>query len=368
VLIPWAAETLESAWYELGYDLGFWPEPPIRVEIYPRSETLARVSSLSEEAVATSGTIALCKYNKLMFTSPRATVRGYGWRDTLSHEYVHYVVAHLTRRDLPIWLHEALAKYLERRWTGERTMRMTPSREGLLTRRIESNTLVTFQQMHPSMAYLPSAEDASVAYAQVFTIMEYVVQRRGTAAIRSLLYRLRDGEELEDAFASTFGERFDVFERSWMRYLRSRPRVHVPGDFHEEIRLRGAIREEAPDEEGADVDGLRAVEGNDLLRLGELLRARGHVEAALVQYERARHEIPEGHPALSHAMARVLLDLESYDEALAAVTDAMRWHPEIYRAHLLAGEALARLERWDEARRPLEEALGINPFDPDVHR
>jgi tetratricopeptide (TPR) repeat protein len=25
VLIPWAAETLEAAYYEIGYDLGYWP-------------------------------------------------------------------------------------------------------------------------------------------------------------------------------------------------------------------------------------------------------------------------------------------------------------------------------------------------------
>ena len=40
-----------------------------------------------------SGTIAICKYNKLMFTSPKAMLRGYEWLDTLSHEYVHFVIS-----------------------------------------------------------------------------------------------------------------------------------------------------------------------------------------------------------------------------------------------------------------------------------
>lgn len=161
VLLPWADRTLEGMYHELGYDLGFWPEPPIRVEFYPRAQYLAQTSSLRLEAIETSGTIALCKYNKLMITSPRGTARGYGWLDTMSHEYVHYAVSHMTQRSLPIWLHEALAKYLEARWSGSRTMTLEPSREDLLGERIAEGTLITFEQMHPSMAYLPSPEDAS---------------------------------------------------------------------------------------------------------------------------------------------------------------------------------------------------------------
>ena len=164
LLIPWAEETLEAAYYEIGYDIGYWPEPPIRVEIYPHARTLARTSSLSEEAIEASGTIALCKYNKLMITSPRATLRGYGWRTTLAHEYVHYAIAHLTHAELPIWMHEALAKYLESRWTGSRGFELSPSRAALLGERLAADDMISFAQMHPSMAYLPTPEDAGLVF------------------------------------------------------------------------------------------------------------------------------------------------------------------------------------------------------------
>jgi len=364
VLIPWAEATLEGAYYEIGYDIGYWPEPPIRVEIYPRSSTLARTSSLTEEAIQTSGTIALCKYNKLMFTSPRATARGYGWRDTLSHEYVHYAVAHLTQRDLPIWLHEALAKYLEGRWTGSRDMHLEPSREDLLGERIEAGTLITFEQMHPSMAYLPSPEDASTAYSQVFTIMEFVVQRRGPAAIRELLYRLKDGAELELAFEATFGEDFETFERTWMAWLAERPRVEVPGSFQEEIQL---ISDSG---DGPDVDelaGVGSVEAREHLRLGELLRGRGHVDASIVEYEKAETLVGNANPILQNALARARLDLADPDGALNALEDVRGWHPDFYPLHLHHGEALLGLGRPREALDSLEAAVGINPFDPAVH-
>jgi tetratricopeptide (TPR) repeat protein len=366
VLLPWAEETLEQAWYELGYDLGHWPEPPIRVEILPTSLDLARVSSLSEEAIRTSGTIALCKYNKLMLTSPRATARGYGWRDTLAHEYVHYVVSHLVHQDLPIWLHEALAKYLEQRWRGHRWMTMEPSREDLLGSRVADNRLITFEQMHPSMAYLPSAEDASTAYAQVFTVMEYLVARRGIGSIRGWLERVRDGATLEDAFEATFGVSFPTFERIWTGWLRERPRVEIPGQFREEVSLIAGPAEGEASED--DPDGLGSVQARDLLRLGELLRARGHVEASIVEYRKAESLLGTAHPVLQNALARALLDVQRPAEAVAAVDDVRRWHPTFYRSHL--HRALGLLAQGDAsaALPALDEAAGINPFDPEVHQ
>lgn len=369
ILLPWAEETLESAWYELGYDLGYWPEPPIRVEILPRALLLAQVSSLSEEAIRTSGTIALCKYNKLMVTSPRATARGYNWRDTISHEYVHYVVSHLVHQDLPIWLHEALAKYLEGRWTGSRNMVMDPSREDLLTRRVAADALITFEQMHPSMAYLPSAEDASTAYSQVFTISEYIVARRGVAAIRDWLYAVRDGMELEEAFTATFGESFPVFERSWMSYLRERPPVEIPGDFDDEIELLVAPEEGAEGSAGTAPDdgGLGSVQARDHLHLGELLRARGLVQGALDEYRRAELLVGTANPILQNALAVVLLDMQQAEQALQALTDVRGWHPGFYPSHLNYARALLELQRPQEALPALELAAGINPFDPAVH-
>jgi tetratricopeptide (TPR) repeat protein len=366
VLLPFAERALEGAYHEIGYDIGFWPEPPVRIEFYPRAQFLARTSSLSAEAIETSGTIALCKYNKLMVTSPRGTARGYGWLDTLSHEYVHYAVSHLVNRDLPIWLHEALAKYLESRWSGDRTVRLEPSREDLLGERIAANDLITFEQMHPSMAYLPSPEDASTAYAQVFTIMEYLVDRRGSGAIRELLLELREGVELERAFAAVMGVDFDVFEQSWMTWLRARPRVELPGRFDDEhVELLSGEGEAGVVNE---YEELGSVEARDLLRLGELLRARGHVAASVVQYQRAELLLGSANPMLQNAMARALLDLDRNDDALHALREVGDWYPDFYRSHLHRGMALNELGRYDEAVEALYRAAGVNPFDPEVHR
>src|SRR5262249_25675738 len=96
VLVDLAAETLESAYATIGEDLGEKPKGKIRVEILPRVSDLARVSTLTEKEIETSGTIALCKYNKLMVVSPRATLFGYPWLDTMAHELTHYIIMRAT--------------------------------------------------------------------------------------------------------------------------------------------------------------------------------------------------------------------------------------------------------------------------------
>ena len=82
VLVPYAREALEAAYKTLHDDLGFDPQMPIRVELYRSPADLAAVSSLSQAEVARTGTIALCKWARLMVTTPRALAYGYPWLDT----------------------------------------------------------------------------------------------------------------------------------------------------------------------------------------------------------------------------------------------------------------------------------------------
>ena len=89
---------------------------PVRLEIYPDAESLAEVSTLSVEAIRTTGTIALCKWGRLMIASPGALMHGYPWLDTIAHEYVHLLLTKATLDQSPVWLQEGLAKFLETRW------------------------------------------------------------------------------------------------------------------------------------------------------------------------------------------------------------------------------------------------------------
>ncbi len=92
LLVPYALQVLEAADRALTEQLGIQVPGPVRLEIFPSAASLARVSPLTEQQIETSGTIALCKWNRLMITTPRALVRGYPWADTIAHVLTHLLV------------------------------------------------------------------------------------------------------------------------------------------------------------------------------------------------------------------------------------------------------------------------------------
>src|SRR5262249_29214924 len=153
---------------------------------------LAKVSTLTRREIETSGTIALCKFNRLMIVSPRALARGYPWLDTLAHEYTHFVVSRVSANTVPIWLHEGLAQVEEQEWRAPGPPPLTPMMEHLLATALgKGRRLITFEEMYPSMAKLPSQADTALAFAEVFTVVEYLNERVGAAGIAQLIRRLR---------------------------------------------------------------------------------------------------------------------------------------------------------------------------------
>ena len=366
VLAPFALEALDRAYDQIGAELDHRPPTPIRVEVYSTTETLARVSSLTEEEIRASGTIALCKYNRLMITSPKALLRGYEWVDTLAHEYVHYVVNHKTSARVPIWMHEGLAKYLERRWRGADLQRLSPHSERLLARRVKARDLITFAQMHPSMAKLPTQEDAALAFAEVFTVMEMLRATKGEGAFAAVLDAIVAGAEAPDAIAHVFGERsFAAFERRWRAYLRKRPAKAPPGGEGYEERLR--FEDEGGDAGSVDLSQIGSPKARDHVHLGELLEARGRAGAAAAQYDKALALLDGPHPVVLARLGATLTATGRAERAWALLSEATRDFPGYVPAWLALGRAALATERWPEALEAFDEAARINPFDPGVH-
>src|SRR6185436_679875 len=156
LLAGYALDVLAAADQALTSLLDTSLDPPLRLEIYASPDDLAKVSSLTVEQIETTGTVALSKWNRLMITSPKALVRGYPWADTITHELVHMLVSRKTGDRAPVWLQEGTAKLLERSWRSSDTgLRMDVGARALLADANKRGKLLTFEQMHPSIAMLP---------------------------------------------------------------------------------------------------------------------------------------------------------------------------------------------------------------------
>lgn len=365
ILLPYAFEVLDRAYEEIGAELEHKPPTPIRVEIYPMTATLAKVSSLTEDEIRTSGTIALCKYNRLMITSPKALLRGYAWADTLAHEYVHYVINHKTQAQVPIWMHEGMAKFLERRWRGPDQHMLPPSSEHLLRQRLDKNKLITFEQMHPSMAKLPSQEDAAVAFAEVYTVMEYLHGKLGQGALAKVLDNINQGLDAKAAYAAALNTSFKQFEGQWKDYMKQRPEVDYPDEKLYEEKLR--FKEDKSSAGYTELSEIPKPAARDHVNLGELLQARDRFGAAAVQYKKAIHLIGDKHPIIQTRLAQSYLAQGKAKEALDAMAPIKNAYPSYVGVWLKLGEATLLLGQAEQARQYVLEAAYINPFDPEVH-
>lgn len=361
VLVPYAIEAMAAADRAIGEELGVRLPGPLRLEIYPSAASLAQVSTLTVQEIQTTGTIALCKWDRLMITTPRALVRGYPWMDTIGHELVHLFLSRASRDRAPVWLQEGVAKFLERRWRGEApAAHLEPAAAALLADAAAGDRLLPFDRLHPSIARLPSQEDAALAFAQVATFVERFYGEHGAAGLRRAIRAIAGGTDAREALAEVAGRPFDALERDWRRSVEERPRPR--GDAPHVLGLRLRQGEGEADESG-DVTVERA---RRHLRLGDLLWDRGRAAAAAAEYGRAREAAPDD-PIVASRHARAALAGGRPEEAVRALARFRERYPDHAPTWAVSGAAWLALGDRERAREALREAIRINPFDPQPH-
>ena len=359
-LVPYAIQALARMDRALQEELGYRHPGPIRLEIHANAEELARVSTLTVEDIQRTGTIALCKWDRLMVTSPRALLRGYPWMDTIAHEMVHLYLARMSQDRAPVWVQEGVAKLLERRWR-KRVARahLTPSVQGLVDRALADDALIPFERLHPSIALLPSQEDAAPAFAQVSTFLEAYVADHGRDALRDGIARMRRGEDARDALAAAAEVTFATLEGRWRDTLARRGDDAAPAFRDMQFQEAGG---ETDDAELAEV----RAEGRRAVRLGDLLWARGRYAAAAREYGQALEAAPED-PVIATRLARAALAAGDAAGAEEAIRGVVERYPEHAPARALLGSVLRARGARTEARHQARLAIAINPFDPRPH-
>lgn len=357
-LAPYALDALEKAYKELGSDFGLYPENKVPVEIYPTRESFSKASTLSVEILDRSGAIGICKFRRLMIVSPEQLAYGYRWLDTLSHEYVHYLINLKSRGQCPLWLHEGIAKYLETRWRREVPDYLTPGNRTELVRALKSGTLVSFSRMEPSMVYLDNQDQVRLAFSQVSHAAGAIEKMKDRAAIMRVLQELSLGRSRSEAFEAVLGMNDREFEEKWKEILKEENLEESPGSAPDVIRLAA---------QSSEVDELVPSQARVHVRLGDRLQKAGEAQAALIQYEKALEREPNNPVALVKA-ARLCAAAGRRDRALQLLERCVKENPNYPTGLILLGQEMSREEKWDDAKRHFEAANALNPFNPAVHQ
>ncbi len=358
-----ALDTLEKSYAALKKDLGYAPPDRIVLEIYPELGMLARATGLTLENLMTSGVIAICKFNRLMITSPRVSPLGYPWRDTVNHEYVHLVISRIGGNNVPIWLHEGLAKFHEERWRRKTGGELEASAEALLARALKENKLVTLEDISPSMAYLPSQEHTALAFAEVLTIIQWLHNLRGGAGLQQLLQTLGQGENLNAAFMKVYGFGMDTLQRKWRHAMQIRNLRERDGIVNDYSILFG----DSTTDEEKEIRQIKKTKGRNLMTLGKLLKDRQHSKAAGIEFEKAQGVLGNENILLQNYLAQSDIDNERYQDAVRELKPILPLSPNWLPTHIRLGHAYAAMGDYERAVTQLQYAFGINPFDPRIY-
>ena len=359
ILLDDAVEVLQAARKRIAPLLGGDPPIPLRVEIYPTGAALTACTGLPLEAVQNTGVVAISKWNRLLVTSPRAMGGGYGWQDTLVHEWIHLVASWHSGDRAPVWLQEGIAKGLDMYWRMDE-FELPVHMQSLLSTALRENDFVGFEEMHPSFALMDSADRASLAYAQVATMMAYLREKSGPKAIAQVLDRIEDGEDSQVAVATVFRAPWSQFERAWKAWI-------AQLDLAEErLSSMPTVLDGQGGEFATDPVLAARKDLQDKTRMGDLMAQRGHHRAAIVYYEQA---VPEGEPAgpeLVERLARSLLEIGEEARATRWLEAVIENYPEHAGTREMLGARYQAMGQTEAALEQYDASADIFPYSTSV--
>ncbi len=365
ILVHYAREVLERSYKVLGDLFDTRPKGKILVEFYPDREPFSRISPLTMQDIVTSGTVALCKYNRLMIISPASLVRGYNWMDTLSHEFVHYLMAKKTHNNLPLWLNEGVAKYFESRWREDDSASLAPVMETVLARALANDYLVRLEDMTPSLAKLKKAEDVHLAYAQVATMVDYLVSIIGEKNLPAFLEALGNDLPFPAALGKYTGKTLAQFQTDWRAFVKNKKLTVIPGLKVLAFKFKND-RDALQDEK--DYDEIETRSSRDKAFLGDILKSRNYIQAAILEYQKAIEESPTLSPILHNKLAATQILVKEYGRAETLLQESLRYYPEFHTTQTNLGELYFIKEDYERAEEYFEKAVRLNPFNPLVRQ
>ncbi|MCH2109098.1 MAG: hypothetical protein MK135_07200, partial [Polyangiaceae bacterium] len=292
---------------------------------------------------------AVARWGRVTMISPRAPRRGFPWQDTLAHEITHLLLARGSADRAPLWLQEGIAKREETRWRAPRFLDKTPPAQEVAFNAWRDGKSVGITQLGASIAMLPSAEAASIAYAEVTSFMEFWIQENGgSQALGLLLRELAVTKDDDAAIRSVSGYGIEEWELIWRTSLNEK---------YEQMDEQLSLEEEAVENAGPR-------EVRRYRRLGELLTLFAQVKEAreLVAPELDRAPHVAGLRFIA-ARAALLAEADDAQDLLGDELGLSRAEPAWLA---LKARPEFRQTSDDKYQKMEEQAVGIDPYLPVV--
>jgi hypothetical protein len=205
-----ARELMDSAHQSLdrlAADTGARLEKPVAIYIYASSQDLAGAMIFPQEW---TGGAAFTRFGIIVIGIAPGNL-SWGKR-AIAHELAHFVIHQITLNpysDLPTWLDEGFAMYAEGLPEPEYTSR--------LHKAVTEDNLISVRSLSsPFSAY---AEEATLSYAESYSLVEFLIQRYGRAKMLELLDTFRQGSGYDEALEKVFDFDMEGLNTRWREYV-----------------------------------------------------------------------------------------------------------------------------------------------------
>jgi tetratricopeptide (TPR) repeat protein len=357
LLAPYVSALAEEAFDSLTKRYGYTPDPPLRVEVYPRHADF----SVRTVGLAGLGALGVCFGDVLAIDSPSARERGdFNWGSTLWHELAHTMTLGLSSHRVPRWLTEGLSVLEERRarpgWGDD----LTPD----FIAAYKKGDVPPFSRLNEGFVRPKYPQQVAFAYFAASLAAEMIEQEKGFDTILAMLLAYGDGSSNAEVLQRVLGAEMDVLDKHFDEWVKARyatqiAAIQVPDD--------GPV--------GRALGGLRSIGGPrpgdflSQLQRGSQLVEEGKDAEAREYLDRAKTLFPEYAGPGSHW--ELLAGIEERAGNSAAAAAELDRLTAINENHYDANIALARLREQSgdmrAAAAALERVIFISPYDKSLH-
>jgi len=168
-----------------------------------------------------AGGVAFSEYNTILMGVRPAIAESWG-RSTVQHEMAHLVIGQYGQSCIggrrPTWLNEGLAVYAEGAPDADT---LNPIADG-----IANDTFAPLRSLNG--AFPAHGDGVGAAYAQSYSVVNYLFETYGTEKMQNLLLTLAAGNGYDEALESVYGFNVDGLEVEWRAAIGASPRTIPP--------------------------------------------------------------------------------------------------------------------------------------------
>jgi len=194
----------KQALFRLAADTGAELEKPVSIYIYASARDLQSSMIFPREW---SGGVAFTRFGTIAIGIAPDKL-DWGTR-AMAHELAHLVIHQMTLNpynEMPTWLDEGLAMYAE----GE----PEPELATFISVATARDLLISVRSLSSPFSAL--AGEATLAYAQSYSLVEFLIRNYGQGKMLELLSAFRQGSDYDEALSRVYGFDMDGLNTMWL--------------------------------------------------------------------------------------------------------------------------------------------------------